>query len=219
MTYELKNTDVLDLEDLILKVENSFGIKFQDTELSHIKTFGEFCDYIADKIPYTNVQNCTSQQAFYKLKNAIIHGEAVNSELIYPNTKLEEIFPKQNRKLKIKQIEEKLGFKLSILQPPTWLSSFLIILALTSFVYLFINFKTGVISFIVSVLAIKITYENANEFSVKTLREVAEKMTRENYRKSRRDSKTFNKDEVENILTELFKEELALDVLNRESSF
>jgi len=38
--YELKNIDSEDIEDLLLKVETSFDIKFLDEELVHITTFG-----------------------------------------------------------------------------------------------------------------------------------------------------------------------------------
>lgn len=48
--YELKNIDSEEIEDLLVKVETSFDIKFGDTELIHITTFGQLCDHIADKI-------------------------------------------------------------------------------------------------------------------------------------------------------------------------
>ena len=218
MKNELKNTDILDIEDLILKAEKSFGIKFQDAELSHVKNFGEFCDYIIEKIPYENIQNCTSQQAFYKLRAAILENQNVNSDLT-PSSNLEQIFPKQNRRFRIREIENKLGFKLSILEPPTWLTICLAVLLCVSFVYIFINFIFGLISFTLSIVLIKLINKNGNNFNVETLREVVEKMTRENYLNSRRNSKSANKQEIENILTSWFINDLPLDNLNRESSF
>lgn len=55
----------------------------------------------------------------------------------------------------------------------------------------------------------------------KTVGEVAEKMRRENYLKSRTNPSTFNKAEIENILVEWFCKEFDLDKkdLNRESKF
>jgi len=219
MENELKNTDILDIEDLILKAEKSFGIKFHEAELSHVKNFGEFCDYVIDKIPFEDIQTCTSQQAFYKLKNAILNNQDVSSDLITPTSKLEQIFPKENRRSRIREIENKLGFKLSILEPPRWVTIFLVVLLCVSFAYIFLNFKLGIISFALSIAAMQISIKNGNNFKVKTLREVVEKMIRENYLNSRRNSNSVNKHEIENILTNWFKDDLPVDRLNRESTF
>ena len=56
--YELKNIDPDDISDLLVKVEKSFDIKFGDTELMHISTFGELCDHIANKIQLDNSNAC-----------------------------------------------------------------------------------------------------------------------------------------------------------------
>jgi hypothetical protein len=68
---ELKNIDPLDIDDLLSKIELSFGIEFFENELNHIKTFGEFCEYVENKIEFKNTNDCTNQQAFYKLRNAL----------------------------------------------------------------------------------------------------------------------------------------------------
>lgn len=60
-----------------------------------------------------------------------------------------------------------------------------------------------------------------NELDLQTVGQVAEKMTRENYIKSRRNSKTFNKNEIEKVLTDWFSNDLYLDKskLTREAKF
>jgi hypothetical protein len=40
---ELKNIDHDDISDIFVKVEKSFGIKFNNIDLMHISTFGQFC--------------------------------------------------------------------------------------------------------------------------------------------------------------------------------
>lgn len=49
-TIELKNIDPEDVGDVLRKVEKSFGFKFGDTELKDVKTFGELCDIITNKV-------------------------------------------------------------------------------------------------------------------------------------------------------------------------
>ena len=70
-TIELKNIDPEDVGDVLKKVEKSFGFKFGDTELKDVKTFGELCDIITYKVQGDSTNDCTTQQAFYKLKTAI----------------------------------------------------------------------------------------------------------------------------------------------------
>lgn len=69
--YELNNIDPENIEDLLVKVEKSFNIKFVGNELIALLTFGELCDHIVNKIKLDHSDNCTTQQAFYKLRNAI----------------------------------------------------------------------------------------------------------------------------------------------------
>lgn len=47
--YELKDIDSEYIEDLFVKAEASFNIKFINDKLAHVTTFGEFCDHIANK--------------------------------------------------------------------------------------------------------------------------------------------------------------------------
>ena len=65
------------------------------------------------------------------------------------------------------------------------------------------------------------TNKIGNELDLQTVGQVAEKMTRENYLKSRRNSKTFNKNEIEKVLIESFSNDLYLDKskLTREAKF
>ncbi|MDR2271052.1 MAG: hypothetical protein LBF27_09125 [Sphingobacterium sp.] len=68
---ELENVDPDDISDLLVKLEKSFDMKFESTELMHIFTFGELCDHITNKIQLAHSNDCTSQQAFYKLRDAM----------------------------------------------------------------------------------------------------------------------------------------------------
>jgi hypothetical protein len=60
-----------DIEDVLRLVEKSYNLKFESNELAHIRTFGELSDHIVSKINLDYRDDCTDQQAFYKLRNAI----------------------------------------------------------------------------------------------------------------------------------------------------
>ena len=66
-----------------------------------------------------------------------------------------------------------------------------------------------------------IEYKIGNELEVKTVGELAKKITRENYIKSRRNPKTFNKSEIEEILTDWVSNDLGIDKnkLERDTKF
>ena len=209
--FELKNIDLEDIEDLLLKVEKSFDIKFGNAELIHITTFGELCDYIANKIQLDHSNDCTTQQAFYKLRNAISSKFKIDSKNISTEFPLIDILPRQNRRTMTKELERFLRVKLNILRPPHWVTITFFILLLASFVKLFFVWQIGLLGLAISIGGLRLADKQGNELDVQTVGQVAAKMTRENYLKSRRNSKTINKNEIEKVLTDLFSNELGLD--------
>ena len=208
---ELKNIDPYDIEDLLPKIENSFGIEFFENELNHIQTFGEFCEYIESKIELENTNDCTSQQAFYKLRNALSEILKTDKEKIHPNLLIEKIIPNSNRNEIIKQLEEKIDFDLNILVVPQWILKILMLMLFGSIITLFFFFKFGFFGIIFTLLCYWISGKFVLVYEFKTLGQIAAKMTRENYLKSRKNPKTFNKNEIRKVLTEIFSNELFIE--------
>ena len=137
-TFELRNVDSEDLEDVLVKIEKSFDFKFEETELKDVKTFGQLCDIITNKVQGNNIDDCTTQQAFYKLRNAIASIFLVDKYNITPNTDLRLLFSKNLRRQKIRDLESNIGFEINILRPKHWISSTLALTIVTSFIGLFI---------------------------------------------------------------------------------
>jgi len=214
---ELKNIDPGDVEDLLVKVEASFHIQLASKELADLRTFGEMCDYIKGKIQLEQTDDCSKQQAFYKLRRILSYTLKVDKEEITRHTLLKVLLPRQTRRLKISEIEKNLGFKIALLRPPHAVIWFLTLLLLVSFVILFFNWQFGLIGFGVAIGGLWFTSKVKNELKLNTVGELAEKMTRENYLKSRSNPNTYNKDEIERVLTEWFKAELDIKKLTRES--
>ena len=212
-------TEDIDL-DVLPIIETSYGIQFRENELKGVRTFGELCNIILSKITYQDTNDCTSQQAFYKLREAIVISCNIDKDTIKIDTPLAPLFPKDGRKKKINAIEKQLGFKLKILSPKGFIAGILAITLVLSFLGIFIAlaFKLFHISmyalftFIGSIFLMKIANLLGREFDVSTVGELAEKMTMEHYLASRRNTTTINKSEVVKNIEKLFISKLCLDM-------
>lgn len=219
--FELENIDPEDVEDLLGEVEKSFNIKFVGNELIGIKNFGELCDHITNKIQVENFDDCTSQQAFYKLRNAISTELEIDKKEITRQKKLEELFPRKLRRSNLKNLEQELGFKLKVLTSHGWVILPLVAIFLLSFICFFFSWKIALSGIAFSLLGFWIADLTANEIELENVGQLAEKMTRENYLQSRRNQGTFNKREIEKVLTDWFSDKLGLEKteLTRDAKF
>ena len=218
--FELKNVDSEDLDDVLMKIEKSFHFKFEKPELKDVNTFGHLCDIITNKVQGNNIDDCTTQQAFYKLRDAIASSSYIDKNIIAPTTNLSILFPKHQRRQKIRDLDSKIGIKTEILRPKHWISSTLILIMVASFIGLFIFWKIALPCLALSVGGIKLAYRLANEFDLENVGQVSEKITREHYLKVRRISSTVNRNEVIQKIKELFRKDLDDElVLERESTF
>lgn len=213
--FELKNVDAEDIEDLLVMTEGSFNIKFAQNELAYITNFGQLCDH---KIQLEDSGGCTSQQAFYKLQKAFSDTLKLEKNKITPKSILTEILPRKERLQTVAQLEKNLGFKVNILQPPSWLIVVLTIGLLVFPISILGSWKIGVFGFTLCLIGATLAHKFGKEFNLETVGQAAERMSRKNYLKSRRNPTTINRDEIEKLLTSWFKYDLVLDKLTREST-
>ena len=204
--YELEN-----IEDCIPTIEEMYNFKLEEGETEKLKNFDEFCDVIISKIKIENIESCTTQQAFYKLRNSLIEEKISEKEKIKLESKLFELFPRKNRIELVRKVEKNIGFKLNILKPPKFIFYSLVILSIISFVLLFINLKFGIWGIGFSIFGFYLCSWFGKEISIENLKELVEKITSENYLKVRRQSSTVNKSELKNILTDWFAENSGIE--------
>ena len=69
---KLKVLDVEDIEALFETIAHSFQIQFRQEDIAALQTFGDLCDLIDRKILLRDVDDCTTQQAFNKLRTAMV---------------------------------------------------------------------------------------------------------------------------------------------------
>ncbi|SFW40508.1 hypothetical protein [Chitinophaga sancti] len=208
---ELIDIDIADLNDMLSKIETSFHIKFTETDNKHVKTFGELCDVIVNKIEGNHVNDCTTQQAFYKVRKAIIATQHWEKNAVKPDTKLAKVFPRKHRRKLVKKFETALGYKTHLLEPKMWLSTFQILATLASMVTIFFSPLYGFTGLALCISSGWITIKLSKELNLVSVQQLVERVTREHYMTIRRNPCTVNRAEIIPQLKELFKADLSLD--------
>ncbi len=210
---KLSDIDPEDFGDTLLKLEKSFGVKFADNSMKDAKTFGDICDSIESQINLTDKDDCTTQQAFYKVRKAISLTQNFDGKNIELQTKLEYIFPRSNRRQKVKAFQHSLGIKVNFLTIKNWLGWTLVLCFLFSLIAFFFNWLIAVSGLTFSTLVTWTAYKFSKELSILTVAELTEKISREHYSQARRHSGTVNKCEIVKTVQDVF---IADHLLDRE---
>lgn len=203
--------DPEDIEDVLKEIERSYAIRFEGGELSHIRTFGELSDHILTKLNKKDSSDCTTQQAFYKLREAILATTKQEKASVHPTTLLDSLFPKRNRRRQIADVENQLGFKINALLPSNFMVAILALMLLIAVVCLFFNWQIGIFFLCLSVSSSLIFPFLAIDFKAVTVGQLADRMALENYFYSRRNPETINRAEVISNIEKLFIDNLGVE--------
>ncbi|MDJ1501538.1 hypothetical protein [Xanthocytophaga agilis] len=216
----LENTDPDDIMDILCRLEKSFGIRFGENDFMHVDTFGDLCDVIEKSISSEHRNDCTTQQAFYKVRNALRQTIPDCVTVISPDTKLEDLFSRSDRARLVRRFEKNLGVKVGVLSMQGWLSFVITLGFLASFVCLFLYLKVAVMGFLIFYLIVKLAKRAAKELAIETVGELTKKLTREHYLFVRRSPCTVNLNEIFAVIQDVFSDYLSLDkqYLTRDAS-
>jgi acyl carrier protein len=108
----------LELVEIVMDVEEIFGISLPDTRLSEMRTVGELCDCIIDILGREKEGAALSDSVFLRLCEAIQSVKGTEQGQISADTRLSELFPFWGRKRAWKRLEKSLGLPLPPTQPP-----------------------------------------------------------------------------------------------------
>ncbi|MDO6432124.1 hypothetical protein Q4E93_16090 [Flavitalea sp. BT771] len=218
-TIELRNIDPDDISDVLVKIEKSFGLNLATDSFKNARTFGDICDIISSSIELEHADDCTTQQAFYKIRESIAKIQFLGKNTITPNSDLEGLIPRKRRRHIILKIRKESGLSLKILDPKGWISVTLFFGLLASLIEFFFNWKYGFLDLGTIIIGYQLAGWFGKEFRVKTIGEAAAMAAREDYLKSRRNQKTVNRQEIVKKIKELFSHDLDLDlsVLSQEA--
>ena len=218
---KLDNYESEDVGDVVLKLEKSFGLKFGKNAFMNVNTFGDLCDVFNENLNYENRNDCTTQQAFYKIRKAVSSTQGTEESQIQLDSDLISLFPKYDRRKRIKEFQAFLGTDIKMLTYPGWLADAFVIGLILSLIAFFFDWKLALSGIVFFILAMKIADRMGNDFDLQTVRQLAEKMTREAYVNIRRSGYTVNRKEISAIIIETFSKDLAIEktYLTRDAKF
>ncbi|HMR91453.1 MAG TPA: acyl carrier protein [Chitinophagaceae bacterium] len=218
---DIKLDEDEDVFDIVIRLEKSFAIKFEKDAFTDIKTFGDLCDVIESYIRYDSKEDCTRQQAFYKIRTAISNTQQIDKKLITPDTRLVSLFPRHSRRRQVKLFQKQLGVNLKFLTYPGWLSLVLVGGLLASFIAFFFDWKIAVTGIAFFTIALNIADKLGKDLAIETVKELTVKATTEHYIAMRSTKLTVNRNEILDIIKDCFINELAInkEQLTRDAKF
>jgi len=205
-----KHTDQENILDVIELAERSFGADLSPVYNTRVSTLGEFVDLMHQYTPGESATDCTTQQAFYRLRTSLAIISGANPSTIRPDTALADLIPLANRRQVVAKLDHELGIATELLVPRQWLVTSLACLLLISLAIIGPAWPYGLLGLFLYSLGVWWSYRTTTTLSVTTVGQLAQKLSREHYRAVRRNATTVNRSELESFLLDLFSHELSI---------
>ena len=186
------------LSQIIAKVNHEFGVQLHTDQFTSTNySMSSIREILAQRIAETQNDEWTIDKSFVLLQKNIASIKGIAENSITQDSALETLLPKGERKSTLKKLEANTGLKLEILKPNSVMYGILIFLFFAC-----IPFGIGMDWFLsgmvmaVTALLIFILGKTGNELKYKTLGQWAERVTWDNYLKSKKDRLTLDDSQI-----------------------
>jgi hypothetical protein len=159
--------------DQIEKLCQGFGLEVDWSDFAGVRTFGDLCDTICVTVAWRYRDGGRLQQVFHKLRKAIADVTGVNNVDIKPDTRFEELFPRNGRRRLVRQLETELGFRLHMLEARRWISVTLVLVMIVSFFSILLWWQIGLAGFLTGFFGFWVGVWSGREFRYPTVDELA----------------------------------------------
>jgi hypothetical protein len=123
----------LDAVELVLEIEESFGIKIPDDRASEIETIGELYEFVLAVRPGRNLSGgCLSAATFRMIRRTVCSRLSAKVYRLRPRDELNSIMPQVGRRRFWDQLQTDLALRFPRLVRPGWLVTVSWGVALTS---------------------------------------------------------------------------------------
>jgi len=215
----------LDGVELIVEVENTFGIKIQDKEAEAIATVGDFYEVVWNKIRDNKSNKCASALLFYRFRKLIVENCNISKKDFLLDKNLNDLIPRSVRKQMWKELQSKFEFKLPNLKLPSFLQLVLLIIGLVlilgSLVFSIIAVKffhlsgqillLPAVGIAITIVLAQILKPFKTQISKNTIREFIGEVLRINYKEIQQKFGS-NRAEMEKVMNILICDKLGVDI-------
>jgi len=99
----------LDGVEILMAVEERFGISIPDEEAEITFTPGKLINLVLTKVRQADFSQCESRRAFYALRRALMKLTGVSRKAVRPEAELAELLPPRNRTEQWRELRAALG--------------------------------------------------------------------------------------------------------------
>ncbi len=99
----------LDSVELVMGIEEKFGITISDEEACSIYTVGEMHQCVMNKVKVSNTSSCLTQRAFHLLRRNVLSQFGISRRRFTPNTELDVVIPKAQRRKQWLKLQHNVG--------------------------------------------------------------------------------------------------------------
>lgn len=208
---KLDEYDSEEISETLPAIEKTFNIRFKNDDFLNVRTFGDFCEVVTTHMLQPHKEDCTSQQAFYKIRKAILITKDMDKNTILPESRLADIFPSANRRRQVNNFQRALGIRLNFLTYPGWLTATFLIGILLSCITFFFDWKIAVSGILLFISALYIAGKTGKDLELETVKDLTQKAVLEHYNTIRSAPHTINKKEIPGIIRDIFHAQLYID--------
>jgi acyl carrier protein len=111
----------LELVEIIIDVEQRFGVEIPDRVASQLRTTRALIDHVCSLVQAVDDERCVSQQAFYVTRRALVDAVGVPKAAVRPATQMESVLSESQRAVLWPELARRLGVRIR-LRRPAWVT-------------------------------------------------------------------------------------------------
>lgn len=94
----------VDPAEVVMELEETFGICIPDQDTEHIRTVGQLINYVTSKVGSVRTAACLTSRTFYQLRRALMAAMPMDRRNVHPASDLEALIPPRRRRAVWKQL-------------------------------------------------------------------------------------------------------------------
>ena len=205
-----KSWDPEEVCDKIEDICRSFGFYPKWQDFDGVKTFGTLCDVICLGIRSQRAERDAAQQAYLSLRGVIGGLRNIEPGLIGFDDRLEDLLPRGGRREQVRLLQQRLGFRLSMLRPKYWLTTTIIWSIIASAVVSAFCWQIGLIGLVLGLLSCDVSRWYGKEFCYVNLGDLAMALVRKDCISARRDPNSVDPAMIVPLIEDAFRREMLL---------